>query len=117
MAHLVALKNLCRVCGRSVVTKLVKVKYQCSEYREKLQTAFGIDTCLDSSDVHSQHFCHACKNVLYRASKVGYQHRTDVFLAWDEHIEGNCSVCVCIVTQLGKEDGQRRSVAHPRMSV
>ena len=76
------------------MTKSVKVKYQCSEYREELQTVFGIDTCLDSSNVHPQHFCHACKNVLHRASKAGYQHKTDVFLAWDEHIEGNCSVCV-----------------------
>ena len=92
MTHLVALNNLCRVCGRSVVTKSVMVKYQCADYREKPKMAFGIDTTLDSSDI-PQYFCRVCKNVLQRASNAGYQHRIDIFLAWDEHTEGSCSVC------------------------
>ena len=85
MAHLVALKNLCRVCGRSIVTKAVKVKYPCSEHNEKLYNTFGIDTTLDSPDMHPQHFCHSCKNILYRASKAGYVHRTEVFQGWNDH--------------------------------
>ena len=55
---------------------------------------FGIDTTLDSPDAHPQHFCHSCKNVLYRASKAGYVHRTEVFQGWNDHTnEGSCYVC------------------------
>ena len=93
MAHSAALERLCRVCGKSLVTKAVKVRYLCSEYEDTLQTAFGIDTTRDSPDIHPQYFCHACKNVVHRTRTEGYQHRTELFQEWDEHKDGSCNVC------------------------
>ena len=93
MTHCAALEKLCRVCGRSLVTKTVKAKYPCSDYEESLKTVFGIDTTQDSPDIHPEYFCHACKNVLHRAKTEGYQHRTELFTEWCEHRDGSCNVC------------------------
>ena len=48
MTHCAALEKLCRVCGRSLVTKAVKAKYPCSDYDDSLKMVFGIDTTKDS---------------------------------------------------------------------
>lgn len=56
---------------------------------------FGISTLSDDKTVHPQHFCHACKIVLFKASSSlkPYQHRTVVFEGWCNHTEASCTVC------------------------
>ena len=94
MEHTTALERLCRVCGRSIVTKSVKAKYSCSEYEESLKSVYGIDVRKDSPTIHPQYFCHACKNVLHRSKAQGYTHQTIPFNEWSEHVPGG-SCCVC----------------------
>ena len=93
MTHITALERLCRVCGKSTITKSMKTKHLCSEYDESLISVFGIDITHDSHTAHPQQFCHACKLVLHKAQSEGYKHRTVVFEEWSEHSDTSCSVC------------------------
>ena len=95
MDHRDALEKLCRVCGRHVVTKSVKVKHLCADCVDKLETVFRISTSSDDANTHPWFFCHSCKIVLLKASSTAksYQHRTIVFGEWCSHNEGSCSVC------------------------
>ena len=72
---------LCRVCGRRVVTKSVKVKHLCTDYADKLQSVFGVSTSSDDKAAHPQHFCHACKIVMFKTSNSSkpYEPRTVLF--------------------------------------
>lgn len=93
MTHITALERLCRVCGKSTITKSLKTKHLCSEYGESLRSVFGVDITEDSPTAHPQVFCHACKIVLRKAQSEGYKHRTVVFEGWSEHDDDSCSVC------------------------
>ena len=93
MAHTTALERLCRICGKSTITKSTKTKYLCSEYDESLRSVFGVDTTEDSPTAHPQVFCHACKIVLGKVQSAGYKHRTVVFEGWSEHVDDSCHVC------------------------
>ena len=84
------MQGLWEVC---IVTKAVKAKYPCPEHEESFQVVFGINTSQDRPDVHPKYFCHACKNVLYRAKTDGYQHKTEIFMGWNEHNNDSCNVC------------------------
>ena len=92
MTHRTALERLCRVCGKSTITKSLKTKHVCSEYNESLRSVFGVDTTEDSPTAHPREFCHACQIVLRKAQSEGYKHRTVVFEGWSEHND-SCSVC------------------------
>ena len=94
MDHSAALGRLCRVCGRLVVTKAVKVKHLCSDFKEQLMEVFQISIKSDSPDIHPQFFCHSCKIVLLKASSAvkQYQHMTVVFEGWCTHAEDSCQV-------------------------
>ena len=94
MDHRDVLENLCKVCGRHVVTKSVKVKHLCTDYVDKLKAVFKILTSSDDANTHPQFSCHSCKIVLFKASSAvkPYQHRTVVFDEWCSHVEGCCSV-------------------------
>ena len=52
MNHRDALEGLCRVCGRQVVTKTMKVKHLCADYEDKLMGVFKIFTGSDHPDTH-----------------------------------------------------------------
>ena len=93
MDHSVVLEKLCRVCGRSVVSKSVKTKYQCKIYLDGLKMVFGVDARQDNPLIHPQHFCHACKTVLHKATTRPFQHLTTPFEGWCHHVEGGCTVC------------------------
>ena len=51
------LEKLCRVCGRQVVTKAMKVKHTCAD-QEQLMAVFQVSTV---PDTHPRLFCHSCK--------------------------------------------------------
>ena len=110
MDHKDALEKLCRVCGRMVVTKSVKVKHLCKDYADKLTVVFGVSTQSDDENIHPRYFCHACKIVLMKASStvVSYQHRTVVFMGWCSHVEGSCTVCQHFLSF--KQGGRPRKV-------
>ena len=95
MDHRDALGRLCRVCGRQVVTKAVKVKHLCADFKEQLMEVFQIATASDNPDVHLQFFCHSCKIVLLKASRAvkQFQHMTVVFEGWCHHVHGSYRVC------------------------
>lgn len=67
MDHSAVLVKLCRVCGKSVVSKSTKTSYKCEDHLDDLYTVFGVEARLDNPLVHPQHFCHACKTVMYKA--------------------------------------------------
>ena len=102
-----ALERLCRVYDRQVVTKAMKIKHLCADFKEQLLEVFKISTVSDSHDMHPQFFCHSCKTVLFEASNVvkQYQHRTVVFEGWCNHVEGSCRVCehYCSFQQRGDQ--------------
>lgn len=52
MEHSTVLENLCRVCGKVVLTKSNKIKHPCSQYTEEFQGVFGISTDEDKPEVH-----------------------------------------------------------------
>ena len=95
--HLQQLKKHCRVCGR----RLSKAKgratvYNCSDYRAKLISCFGVDTGSDQDNVHPPQFCNPCYAVTLRSEKasnasIPYTHSLDVF-EWIEHSEVDCLV-------------------------
>ena len=70
MDHSAALGRLCRVCGRQMLTKAVKVKHLCSDFKEQFMEVFQIDIKSDSPNIHPQFFCHSCKIVLLQASSA-----------------------------------------------
>lgn len=93
MDHGAALEKLCRVCGRSVVSRSVKTKYPCHKLQEKLMEVFGIAVEFDNPTKHPTHFCHACKSILNKATP-NYRHLTAGFSGWCSHMEdGGCAVC------------------------
>ena len=94
------------------MTKAVKAKYLCCDYGESLHSTFRIDITRDSPTIHPQHFCHACKNVLQRAKTEGYQHRTSLFVEWNDHIEDSCNVC-CYFDTLQKGGRPRKTKRTP----
>ena len=95
MNHRDSLDGLCRVCGRQVVTKAMKVKHLCADYVDNLMAVFKISTVSDDPDIHPRFFCHLCKLVVLKASNAvkQYQHRTVVFEGWCSHVESSCGVC------------------------
>lgn len=94
MDHSTALKNLCRVCGKVLVTKTYRVKYLCSDNSHKLQTVFNVCTVDDDPETHSQYFCHRCNLVIKKAEKLeDYTHHTSPFEGWCVHVESDCSLC------------------------
>ena len=117
MDHRDALERLCRVCGRLVVTKAMKVKHLCADFKEQLLEVFKIDTVSDSPDIHPQFFCHSCKIVLLKASNAvkQYQHRTVVFEGWCNHVESSCRVCehYCSFQQKGRPKKVKRTAGRP----
>ena len=92
MAHVTALERLCRVCGKSVITK-AKTKHLCTKHSSSLKSVFSVDITQDSPTIHPQYFCHSCKTVLKKFASSPYEHKTSVFVGWCEHRDGSCSVC------------------------
>lgn len=94
MAHAEALEKLCRVCGKSLVTKTIKTKHLCSAHRESLRSVFAVDITHDDSTVHPRYFCNACKIVLHKTLTIEYKNRTVVFAGWCEHLDDeSCTLC------------------------
>ena len=93
MAHAEALEKLCRVCGKSLVSRTVKAKHLCLAYGESLRSVFAVDITHDSSTAHPQYFCNACKIVLHKTKSKDYEHRTVVFNEWCEHRDDSCTLC------------------------
>lgn len=95
MDHIAILEKLCRVCGRSVVTKSVTTKYNCEDHLDALHTVFGVAARLDNPLSHPKYFCHACKTVMYKATtrKQPLQHLTIPFVGWCVHVDSSCGVC------------------------
>ena len=60
MDHGDAPKRLCCVCGRQVVTKAMKMKHLCVDFKEQLMEVFQVAAASDNLDVHPQFFCHSC---------------------------------------------------------
>ena len=95
MEHSTVLANLCRVCGKAVLTKSAKVKHSCSQHTENLVRVFGVSIDNDDPDIHPQHFCHPCQLIIHKTLTNGgdYKHRTSAYDGWCRHIEGSCRVC------------------------
>ena len=93
MAHAEVLEKLCRVCGKSLVTKTAKTKHLCSAHGESLNSVFAVDITHDSSTVHPRYFCNACKLVLHKTRLTEYKNRTVLFAGWCEHTDDGCSLC------------------------
>ena len=109
MAHAAALERLCRICGKSVITK-AKTKHLCTKHDSSLKSVFSVDITQDSPTIHPQYFCHFCKTVLKKAESLEYEHKTSVFVGWCEHREGSCSVCQQF--ELIKKGGRPKKVQH-----
>lgn len=92
MDHSVVLEKLCRVCGKSIVTKSGKSKHPCRDYLDELHRVFGVSAHSDDPTTHPMYFCHSCKLVLHKSTKM-YQHRTVIFEGWCGHEEDSCTVC------------------------
>ena len=95
MEHSTVLDNLCRVCGKAVLTKSAKVKHSCTQHTENLMRVFGISIDNDDPDTRPQHFCHPCHLIIHKARTCGgvYRHRTSAYNGWCRHIDGSCRVC------------------------
>lgn len=95
MDHSAVLERLCRVCGRSVVTKSVKTKHACKDHLDELYEVFGVAAGIDDPLKHPTHFCHSCRAVLYKAkaTKHTHQHQTILYNGWCIHVDGSCGVC------------------------
>ena len=87
MNHSVALKKLCRICGKFLKGKTFKV----NNYTDNFQKTFYVDFSKDEIGVHPELFCSKCyqhwKNINVRGTTLD----RDVFV-WVEH-SGNCTVC------------------------
>ena len=93
MDHRAILEMLCRICGRTIVMKSYSTnKHSCMDYQGELHRAFGITPLSDDPTIHPVHFCHACKLVLTKSTKL-YQHRTTIFEGWCIHSEVDCTIC------------------------
>ena len=47
-----ALGRLCRVCSRQLVTKAMKVKHICADFKQYFMEVFQISTASDNPDVY-----------------------------------------------------------------
>ena len=63
--HKIKIQNLCRVCGNSLKKGKPDRRYKCLNYQSDLSNTFDIAVALDSVDMHPDHFCHSCKNIIY----------------------------------------------------
>lgn len=86
-------ESLCRVCGRSVVSRSVKTKYRYEDYQDDLHTVFGVETHLDNPHIHPQYFCHACKTIVVKTPSQPFQHLTIPYTGWCDHMDDSCDVC------------------------
>ena len=64
-----ALERLCRICGRQVVTKAMKVKHLCAVSKNSFWKCSRLPLS-DSPNMHPQFFCNSCKTVLFKASNA-----------------------------------------------
>ena len=113
MEHSTALQKLCWVCGKCIITKSVKAKYLCTDYRDSLEAVYGIDITHDNTKAHPQYFCHACKNVLHR---TGLRHK-DInirlfYLKIGVNVLVTAALCVHILLQFRREGDQNGWNAH-----
>ena len=65
-AHQTNLTKLCRICAKLLGrNQRYRVTYNCTDYAERLELAFKVQTNEDQEEVHPKHFCNACYLVSY----------------------------------------------------
>ena len=84
-SHILALQQLCRVCGDKVKpAKKRHTVYSCKNHPIDLLNTFDIDVQQDQVSIHPQYFCQACKGAIYHHKTNGVVLRS--VTTWKHHV-------------------------------
>ena len=123
--HKANLSKLCRVCiGRITNNTKTKRFYKCSEYVDSIQSCFGVNTALDSPNIHPENICQKCYFIMNTSKRrplsedTKHRYKSEAALNnifWYEcaQAENNCKACTMaeIIQKGGRPKKQSKSAS------
>ena len=93
--HSTALENLCRICGKLLISH--RVTHCCTDYPNQLVVTFGVTITSDNPKIHPPTLCNNCYLAMRESEnrqKKGKSYTCSIHVTeWREHTITNCCTC------------------------